>query len=343
MSRNIKKVAIVVGMDWHAPELKSSLENLGVHVTLITTSVNASPGYRVPMNFLLRLSSRFNSFDILTKPVFSLLAKRLLRREIYDLVFVWSSFGLALRNTPNLIVVRGNHHIETQYKMLNRRLGLAEHISIFLEKFDYKSAHKITVPTEEIASDPNWANDSRKLIVAPYGCPAGVRRKTLQPLHSFNAIFVGEFGYRKGADFLVKLLDQPDIISSFSVVGRSRFTESKLPSWWKMIGLVPKKTVTDYLLSADILILLSREEGMARVGLEAISHGLPVVVSPNCGLDLFVKAGCGVQINDPNSQEEFDSALRLLRDNFMSYGKECLLQSQIWTWEKHATTILENC
>jgi glycosyltransferase involved in cell wall biosynthesis len=75
-----------------------------------------------------------------------------------------------------------------------------------------------------------------------------------------------------------------------------------LPIEWS--PTLPHAALADLLRSADIFILPSVEEGLARTVLEAIACGLPVVVTPHTGANDFVQPGLSgevVPIRDPQA------------------------------------------
>ena len=75
-----------------------------------------------------------------------------------------------------------------------------------------------------------------------------------------------------------------------------------LPIEWSKT--LPPALLAERLRRADLFILPSLEEGMARTALEAMACGLPVILTPNTGASDLVKEGVSgsiVPIRDPNS------------------------------------------
>jgi glycosyltransferase involved in cell wall biosynthesis len=75
-----------------------------------------------------------------------------------------------------------------------------------------------------------------------------------------------------------------------------------LPIQWSP-GL-PHPQLAARLQSADLFILPSLEEGLARTALEAMACGLPVIVTPNTGANDFVQSGVSgeiVPLRDPDA------------------------------------------
>ena len=338
------RIVIVVGLDWHAKDLKQGLMGLGHEVTIVSTSTASSLGARVPMNTLLRLAEKFPVAKILTNPAFSYAARRKIDASRFDIAFIWSSYGIAFNNFEAFkIVVRGSTHIRTQYEILGRGKSLADRISILLEEYDYRLADRITVPSKFISEDQNWKEFKGKVNIAPYGCiPARLSSIQREIRGDFRGIFVGEFGFRKGADRILEFLAAQKGFDAFSVLGKNRSGVAILPEWWTVQGQVTNEQVQCSLDESEVLILLSREEGMARVGLEAISRGVPLIVSRETGLGFWTEKGCGVLISDPDSASEFFRAVDQIRQNQHRYALRCLEMSSSWTWENHAEEVLKN-
>lgn len=70
---------------------------------------------------------------------------------------------------------------------------------------------------------------------------------------------------------------------------------------------LPHAQLAERLRSADVFMLLSLEEGMARTGVEALACGLPVVVTEHTGVNDLVIPGVNgvvVPLRDPKSAAE---------------------------------------
>lgn len=70
--------------------------------------------------------------------------------------------------------------------------------------------------------------------------------------------------------------------------------------------------VEDYLSESNIFVLTSRWESFGLTALEAMSHGLPIVVSAVGGLLEIVNKDCGFLVKN---KEELVVALKQLIDN----------------------------
>ena len=336
------KISIVTGFQWHAVELGSALENLGHRVNYISTLDICSKGQRVPLKFLLSISERIQILKLIFNPLFSAFALKKIQDS--DLVIVWSSYGFFLSSKKirvPVVVVRGNHHIDSQFRLMGIQDGTNLRVSRFLEKWDYHIATKITVPTIAIAEDPCWGSYSEKLIVSPYGfTPANkeIERSISNPV---KIIFAGALSHRKGFDRVAEIFCNPIAGIEFTVIGRKESHGQQIPKWWKYLGEVSHTKSLEQIAMSDILILLSREEGMARVGQEALSSGIPIICTPETGLSTWTLQGAGIVTKSNPNRDEVLSAISTIVRNFTIFSNSAYLVAKSWTWKDHAQKILD--
>jgi glycosyltransferase involved in cell wall biosynthesis len=142
--------------------------------------------------------------------------------------------------------------------------------------------------------------------------PTAVPRPKGRPLTIINT---GSLSLRKGTPYLLE---------AFRIVRRqhpsARFLLTQiiqddvkavlekyrdLPIEWA--GSLPHAQLAERLQSADVFVLPSLEEGLARTAIEAMACGLQVVVSPHSGANDFVDPGRNgeiVAIRDPKGTAE---------------------------------------
>ena len=335
------KISIVTGFQWHARELGDAFESLGHDVVYISTLKFASKGKRVPLRILMSLGERIPFLRLIVRPTFSLIS--LFKARESDLVVVWSSFGYFF--TPKftkmpVILIRGNFHIDTQFKLLEIHGGLNYRVSHILEKHDYANATRITVPTENIALDKTWGELAKKLVVAPYGFKASQGKKPRSLEFPLEVVFAGALSYRKGFDRLVDFFGEPWPDINFTAIGQKEFARQKLPNWWRYLGEVTHERALAEIANSHILILLSREEGMARVGQEALAAGLPVLATPESGLHAWLSQGAGIEISSHPTLDEVVHSIKEIASNYRHYSERAVQVSSSWTWEDHANVLL---
>jgi glycosyltransferase involved in cell wall biosynthesis len=133
-------------------------------------------------------------------------------------------------------------------------------------------------------------------LVAEYGCPVPtVKNRTPREKSRLKILFVGTMTQRKGlADLLLamKLLNRPDV--ELMIIGRPllslAFYRRSYPSFVYQAPR-PAAQIRELMLSCDVLVLPSIVEGRALVQMEAMSCGLPIVVTPNAGAEDLVEEG----------------------------------------------------
>ena len=131
--------------------------------------------------------------------------------------------------------------------------------------------------------------------------PATTPRPTDRPL---TIISTGAPSLRKGTPYLLEafrlirrehrsarlLLTGPPHPSLAGVMGRF----GDLPIEWT--SRLPHPQLAAHLQRADVFVLPSLEEGLARTACEAMACGLPVVLSPSAGANDFVQPGVNGEI-----------------------------------------------
>lgn len=138
-----------------------------------------------------------------------------------------------------------------------------------------------------------------KILKIPYG--VNVEKFNVSTLKKDNKprklLFVGQVTCRKGINILLKTLNEFDEnqIELYVAGGFSR--ES---SWYAeygnkknvhFLGFVTRDIIADLYASVDAFVLPSYAEGLALVGLEAMSSGLPIICSQYSGVNDLIENG----------------------------------------------------
>ena len=126
-----------------------------------------------------------------------------------------------------------------------------------------------------------------------------------------KVLFVGSMTQRKGlADLFsaMKLLNRPDV--ELIVLGAPllplEFYQREYPDF-VYEPVRPNSEVRQLMLECDVLVLPSIVEGRAMVQMEALSCGLPIIVTPNAGAEDLVeeqRTGFLVPIRAPEKLAE---------------------------------------
>jgi glycosyltransferase involved in cell wall biosynthesis len=224
------------------------------------------------------------------------------------------------------------------------------------EKLDRKTqemelADVIIGPGEFVMSSiPKWAQ-GKKTIMAPFGSPSGnihqhIDKKTNNPL---RVLFAGSMGQRKGLGDLFaafKLLNRKDI--ELVVMGSMRepmeFYRTEYPDFVYEAGR-PQPAVLALMRSCDIFCLPSIVEGRALVMQEAMSQGLPIVITKNTGgADLVIegKTGFLVPIRSPEAIAEKLNWFLENRSSIAEMGQSAKNHAAKYTWGNYGTAIINS-
>lgn len=124
-------------------------------------------------------------------------------------------------------------------------------------------------------------------------------RDDSQPL---RVLFLGQANLRKGIPYLLeaaaKLRGEPvqiDIVGPIAIADRHVVSA---PANVRFHGPTPRSRTREFYDAADVFVLPTVSDGFALTQLEAMSRGLPVIVTPNCGdvvrdgIDGFIVPAC---------------------------------------------------
>ncbi|MEM9527875.1 MAG: glycosyltransferase, partial [Bacteroidota bacterium] len=192
---------------------------------------------------------------------------------------------------------------------------------------------------------PEWAAGKHQ-IVAPFGSPIlssspppSPNKSTKRPL---RILFVGSLSQRKGlADLFtaMKLLGKRDV--ELVVLGSLRmplaFYRSEFPDFIYE-KTRPHTGVLDLMASCDIFCLPSIVEGRALVMQEAMSQGLPIIITPNTGgADLVIpdETGFLVPIRSPEAIAEAITWFTANREAIPRMGAAARRHSKNYTWDAY--------
>ena len=196
---------------------------------------------------------------------------------------------------------------------------------------------------------PKWAS-TKTTIVSPFGSPQVNKTPVFnsspknEPL---RILFVGSMTQRKGlADLFeaFKLLGKQEAIE-LVVLGSLRkplaFYKSIYPDFIYEPGRSHEE-VLKLMRSCDVFCLPSIVEGRALVMQEAMSQGLPLIITTNTGgADLVEKPGAGFLV-PVQSPQEIAARLIWFLDNrslIPDMGFEAYKRSQTYTWDAYGKHI----
>lgn len=194
---------------------------------------------------------------------------------------------------------------------------------------------------------PEWALE-KNIIQAPFGTPANtnpVRVKKNQN-KKLRVLFVGSMTQRKGlADLFdaMRLIDNDKV--ELVVLGS---LASSMEFYKKQASFIhektrPHKEVLALMQSCDVFCLPSLVEGRALVMQEAMSQGLPIIITPNSGgEDLVIegKTGFLVPICSPMAIAEKINWFLKNRSKVEIMGGAAQKHASGYSWQNYSNTIV---
>jgi glycosyltransferase involved in cell wall biosynthesis len=167
------------------------------------------------------------------------------------------------------------------------------------------------------------------------------KKDELQENSEFKITFIGQCIYRKGVDILLKALAPLKGLNwSLDIIGDGRdrrnfeyLTNSLgLSSKVNFRGVKKHDEIIKFLKTSDLLVLPSRFDGWGAVINEALTCGVPVVASDNCGAATLIQ---NQEIGDVFPSESVNK-LREVLFNRISNGKlKCSKRERIREWSKN--------
>lgn len=196
---------------------------------------------------------------------------------------------------------------------------------------------------------PDWAADKYR-IVAPFGSPSvPAPKRTKEQLTSdrpLRVLFAGSLTQRKGlADLFaaLHLLDSERV--ELVVLGAPRvpleFYRQRCRFTYEPTR--PHAAVLDLMASCDVFCLPSIVEGRALVMQEAMSQGLPVIITPNTGgADLVIpdETGFLVPIRSPEAIAESIEWFVNHRGELPRMGEAARRHAATYTWEAYGDAVV---
>ena len=213
-------------------------------------------------------------------------------------------------------------------------------------------ADRISCPSQFVLdSIPTEIRNRIPSQVAPFGSPLNrqinsfTKRAHNEP---FKIIFVGSMSQRKGlADLFeaMKLLKNEHV--KLSVLGQPSMSKEFYRKHFANFEYYPACTntkVREIMRRHDALVLPSIVEGRALVQQEALSCGLPIIVSRNAGAEDSIEEGVTghlIPIRSPEKIAEMVLSLQNNGRNRSDIAESCVKKSRAYCWSSYAQKIID--
>jgi len=173
---------------------------------------------------------------------------------------------------------------------------------------------------------------AKKIARIPYATDLNVFQvaEKRTPDRPFTVINTGGLSLRKGTPYLLEALRiLKRQVPELRILLTRQISDSIRPILARYSDLtiewsstLPQQQLAKRLQSADLFILPSLEEGMARTALEAMACGLPVILTPNTGSSDLVEEGINGSIVPIRSPEEIVDKALFWRERILGRGTQ---------------------
>ncbi len=198
---------------------------------------------------------------------------------------------------------------------------------------------------------PAWAKE-KKIVMVPFGSPEPAKGEKEVRQTGFKkplrVLFAGSMSQRKGLGDLfaaMHLLNRSDIelVVMGSPEAPMEFYRKEYPGFIYEPGR-PNQQVLALMQTCDVFCLPSIVEGRALVMQEAMSQGLPLIITPNTGGEDLIKqdnsTGFLVPIRSPEMIAENLHWMLENRAATMEMGKKAKQYAAEYTWKKYGDSII---
>jgi glycosyltransferase involved in cell wall biosynthesis len=198
---------------------------------------------------------------------------------------------------------------------------------------------------------PYWAR-GKKIVIVPFGSPGLAKdekeMKRIDFKKPLRVLFAGSMSQRKGLGDLfaaMRLLNRRDI--ELVVMGSPEapmgFYRKEYPNFTYEPGRANSQVLA-LMKTCDVFCLPSIVEGRALVMQEAMSQGLPIIITPNTGGGDLIKQDSSTGFLVPiRSPEIIAEKLNWLLDNrsaTMEMGNKAKQHAAEYTWKKYGDSII---
>ncbi|SHJ34359.1 glycosyltransferase [Fibrobacter sp. UWP2] len=268
--------------------------------------------------------------------------------EFYCFPFCKLIADVQKQKIPYVIIPRSEMTVLAQKnKKWKKRVG---NMLYFKKMAKKASGIQFLTEKEKIDSGDNW---NKECFVIPNGIDLPEKQKKDFSVDGINASYIGRIEiYQKGLDLLLDAINdlKDDLLNNsfqLTIYGPNRdgaleFLRRKIQdNFLEDIvsfneGVFGQEKI-DTLLDSDVFIMTSRFEGMPMGLIEALSYGIPCLVTKGTNLADEVRSADAGWIAE-NSVLSIKDALRtiIFTRNFTEKGKNALSLSKTYSWNEIA-------
>ncbi|MDG5789303.1 glycosyltransferase [Evansella sp. AB-P1] len=265
---------------------------------------------------------------------------------VYEYPFCKLIFEIWKRKLPYIIIPRSALTVQARNKKkLKKIIGN----SLFFNKFIRKAkAIQYLTQDEYINSGSSW---NKKAFIIPNGVDTKKNVKQVNKSEKLIGVFIGRIDtYQKGLDLLIDACSKlrVELLRSNCVINlygpdrynskdglNSKLKENNLEELISIHDAVFDGEKEKILLEADFFIMTSRFEGHPMGLIEALSYGLPCLVTDGTNMAKEIKesdAGWIAEISVESITLEFKKLLNNI-DTLQDKGKNAITLSRLYDWD----------
>jgi len=223
---------------------------------------------------------------------------------------------------------------------------------------DVRAAHKIFAPSEFVRKTIQNSLNQNKVEVINLGanltelgidCVSNHSRALRRKGDPLRIVYVGQVQQRKGVSYLVNGFSKANLpdgskltFVGTSVNGSIKYIQGINPEI-EFTGHRSRYELGEILNTQDVFILPSLAEGFALSAIEAMSTGLPVIVTEIVMQGVITNRVDGILIK-PRDESEITRVLEWVADHpieVTDIGKKGAIRSKAYSWDNYQTRIVE--
>ena len=350
------------------PHLTRVLKIVGGKDSVNLSKVQTNMGFHSIRSLILRTKKLSDLFIkdkrfILGEMLDKLVAKQINRGS--DILIAQSEIALhTMKKAKDLGMItlldRTNSHIEYQSKLLKDeydKLGIKYvfNTSRIIKKClkEYREADYICVLSSFVKKTfLEKGIPERKLILNFSGVNSNDFRQIEKEDKIFRIIYCGGLTIKKGTHYLLEAvstlkLKNMELWFIGNIIEDIKPFLNKYKDCYKFFGVIPHYELYKYFSQGSVFVLPSLEEGLAKVMLEAMACGVPVIATTNTGAGDVIRSGIDgfvIPIRDVNALKEKITYMYENQNMCRQMGqnaKERVLQK--FTWERYSDRIVNVC
>jgi len=268
----------------------------------------------------------------------SFLINSLFRKIDFDIIHVHTPFtlgltGILIAKSKKIPLVGTFHTLiseYTKYIVKTEKLEkMGKKTAWAFTSWFYNNCDTVIVPTEKIKRLSKKNGFKRPIKVLPTGIKIKRKsydKKNLKKKYKFNdrivLLHVGRVCREKNIDFIIKSMKYTPnnimlIVTSDGPAkkGLKKLVKKEgLSNKVKFTGYLSEKRLDEIYGSADIFVMASETDTQGLVLLEALQHGLPLVVTKAPVISDFVKKNKVGLVSRRNHKEFADKIIKLSKD-----------------------------